>query len=65
MSKLTYEDKINMYSDKKNGMSIIQIFNKYNRTVFNERNVLLFMCFNKRKRSILWFKIPKKNTKMR
>ncbi len=64
MSKLTYEDKINMYSDKKNGMSIIQIFNKYNRTVFNERNVLLFMCFNKRNRSILWFKIPKKNTKM-
>lgn len=29
MSKLTYEDKINMYSDKKNGMSIIQISNKY------------------------------------
>ena len=29
MSKLTYEDKKNMYSDKKNGMSIIQISNKY------------------------------------
>ena len=29
MSKLTYEDKINMYSDKKNGMSLIQISNKY------------------------------------
>lgn len=29
MSKVTYEDKINMYSDKKNGMSIIQISNKY------------------------------------
>ena len=29
MSKLTYEDKINMYSDKKNEMSIIQISNKY------------------------------------
>ena len=29
MSKLTYEDKINMYIDKKNGMSIMQISNKY------------------------------------
>lgn len=29
MSKLTYEDKINMYNDKKNGMSIPQISNKY------------------------------------
>ena len=29
MTKLSYEDKINMYSDKKNGMSITQISNKY------------------------------------
>ena len=29
MSKLSYEDKINIYSDKKNGMSTLQISNKY------------------------------------
>lgn len=29
MSKLTYEDKLNMYNDKKNGMSTKQISNKY------------------------------------
>ena len=29
MSKLTYEDKINIYINKKNGMSTIQLSNKY------------------------------------
>ena len=29
MSKLTYEDKINLYNDKKNGMSIGSLSNKY------------------------------------
>lgn len=29
MSKLSYEDKINMYNDRKNGMSIFQLSNKY------------------------------------
>ena len=29
MSKLTYEDKINLYNDKKNGMSIDSLSNKY------------------------------------
>ena len=29
MSKLTYEDKINIYIKKKNGMSTIQLSNKY------------------------------------
>ena len=29
MSKLSYEDKINIYSDKKNGVSTLQISNKY------------------------------------
>lgn len=29
MSKLSYEDKINIYSDKKKGMSTLQISNKY------------------------------------
>ena len=29
MSKLTYDDKINLYNDKKNGMSIGSLSNKY------------------------------------
>ena len=29
MSKLTYEDKINLYNDKKKGMSIESLSNKY------------------------------------
>lgn len=29
MSKLTYEDKINLYNDKKNGVSVEQISQKY------------------------------------
>ena len=29
MSKLTYEDKINLYNDKKKGMSIVSLSNKY------------------------------------
>ena len=30
MSKLTYEDKINLYNDKKNGLSISALASKYN-----------------------------------
>ena len=29
MSKLTYEDKINLYNDKKKGISIGDLSNKY------------------------------------
>lgn len=29
MSKLSYEDKINLYNDKKKGMSIRSLSNKY------------------------------------
>ena len=29
MSKLTYKDKINLYTDKKKGMSIVSLSNKY------------------------------------
>jgi len=30
MSKLTYEDKINLYNDRKTGLSISALVSKYN-----------------------------------
>ena len=30
MSKLTYEDKINLYKDRKNGLTISKLVSKYN-----------------------------------
>ena len=35
MSKLTYEDKINLYNDRKNGLSISTLVSKYNVTTDN------------------------------
>ena len=34
MSKLTYEDKINLYTDKKGEMSIGSLSNKYKVCIF-------------------------------
>ena len=38
MSKLTYEDKINLYNDKKKGMSIGSLSNKYKVRKYNIRH---------------------------
>ena len=43
MSKLTYEDKINLYTDKKKGMSIGSLSNKYKvrKSVINYLTALI------------------------
>lgn len=43
MSKLTYEDKINLYNDKKRGMSIGSLSNKYKirKSVINYLTALI------------------------
>lgn len=43
MSKLTYEDKINLYNDKKKGMSIESLSNKYKvkKSVINYLTTLI------------------------
>ena len=43
MSKLTYEDKINLYTDKKGGMSIGSLSNKYkvSKNVINYLTALI------------------------
>ncbi len=50
MSKLTYEDKINLYIDKKKGMSIESLSNKYKirKSVINYLTTLDYLkqkCF--------------------
>mgnify|MGYP004557215793 FL=1 len=50
MSKLTYEDKINLYTDKKKGMSIESLSNKYKirKSVINYLTTLDYLkqkCF--------------------
>ena len=50
MSKLTYEDKINLYNDKKKGMSIESLSNKYKirKSVINYLTTLDYLkqkCF--------------------
>ena len=40
MSKLTYEDKINIYNDRKMGLSIKSIANKYSMTTKNNQYML-------------------------
>lgn len=41
MSKLTYDDKINLYNDRKNGMSIKSLSIKYN---IRTKNVQYICC---------------------
>ena len=41
MTKLTYEDKINIYNDRKMGLSIQSIANKYSRTT---KNIQYMLC---------------------
>ena len=41
MSKLTYEDKINIYNDRKMGLSIKSIANKYSMTT---KNIQYMLC---------------------
>lgn len=50
MSKLIYEDKINLYTDKKKGMSIESLSNKYKirKSVINYLTTLDYLkqkCF--------------------
>ena len=40
MSKLTYEDKINLYNDRKNGLSISTLVSKYNVTTDNVKYLI-------------------------
>ena len=41
MTKLTYEDKVNIYNDRKMGLSIQSIANKYSRTT---KNIQYMLC---------------------
>ena len=41
MTKLTYEDKVNIYNDRKIGLSIKSIANKYSMT---NKNIQYMLC---------------------
>lgn len=41
MTKLTYEDKVNIYNDRKIGLSIKSIANKYSMTT---KNIQYMLC---------------------
>ena len=49
MTKLTYEDKVNIYNDRKIGLSIKSIANKYSIYVMFSRKTW-YRYFKKRKK---------------
>ena len=45
MSKLTYKDKINIYNDRKVGLSIQSLANKYSMTT---KNIQYMLCLSEK-----------------